>query len=198
MLVMKCDVPRVVVIAGPNGAGKSTLAPALLRDGLGLLDFINADTLAAGLSAFAPERAALEAGRLMLKRMRDLAARRASFAFETTLATRSYARWLSELRAEGYQAHLVFIWLSSPELAVARARERVRDGGHDIPEEVIRRRYDKGLRNFLTLYRPLANTWAVYDNSLRRKPVLVASGRGAAVSDVYRPEQWAQISEAAQ
>ncbi len=190
--------PRVIVIAGPNGAGKSTLAPALLRDGLGLLDFVNADTLAAGLSAFAPERAALEAGRLMLKRMRDLAARRASFAFETTLATRSYARWLSELRADGYQAHLVFIWLRSPELAQARVRERVRDGGHDIPEEVIRRRYDKGLRNFLTLYRPLANTWAVYDNSLRQQPLLVASGSGASVDNVYCSAQWTQISEAAQ
>src|SRR5581483_7425528 len=113
---------------------------------------INADTIAAGLSAFAPERAAIEAGRLMLKRMHELAAQQANFAFETTLATRSYAPWLNRLRSEGYLVHLLFIWLHGPELAIARVRERVRDGGHDVPEEIVERRYHKGLRNLLTLY----------------------------------------------
>jgi predicted ABC-type ATPase len=186
---------QVIIVAGPNGAGKSTLAPTLLRDWLDLADFVNADTLAAGLSAFAPEKAAIEAGRLMLRRMHELAQQGASFAFETTLATRSYAHWLCGLQAKGYEVHLVFIWLRSPDLAIARVRERVRDGGHDIPEGVVRRRYVKGIRNFLTLYHPLVSTWVVYDNSLRHQPLLVANGRGETVSNVYRPESWVQICE---
>lgn len=189
--------PQIIIIAGPNGAGKSTLAPFLLRDWLGLENFVNADTIAAGLAAFAPERAAFEAGRVMLKRMHELAAARASFAFETTLATRSYAPWLSRLRSEGYLVHLVFIWLRSPALAVARVRERVRDGGHDVPEEIVQRRYRKGIRNLLTRYQPLADSWVVYDNSARRKPVIVANGRAESVSNIYCLEQWATICEVA-
>jgi predicted ABC-type ATPase len=189
--------PQVIVLAGPNGAGKSTLAPALLRDWLGLAEFVNADTIAAGLAAFAPERAAIEAGRVMLKRMHELAAQRVNFAFETTLATRSYAPWLNRLRSEGYLVHLLFIWLRSPALAVARVRERVRDGGHDVPEEIVERRYHKGPHNLLTIYQLLANTWVVYDNSARRNPVIVANGSGETVSNIYRLEQWAKICEAA-
>lgn len=189
--------PQIIILAGPNGAGKSTLAPALLRDWLGLEDFVNADTIAAGLAAFAPERAAIEAGRVMLRRMHELAVQRASFAFETTLATRSYAPWLNRLRSEGYLVHLLFIWLRSPALAIARVRERVRDGGHDVPEEIVERRYHKGLRNLLTLYQPLANTWAVYDNAARRQPVIVANGSGEIVSNIYCPEHWAKIYKAA-
>ena len=116
--------PQIIILAGPNGAGKSTLAPTLLRDWLGLAEFVNADTIATGLAAFAPERAAIEAGRVMLKRMHELAAQRADFAFETTLATRSYVPWLNRLRSEGYLVHLLFIWLRRPALAVARVRER--------------------------------------------------------------------------
>jgi predicted ABC-type ATPase len=109
--------PQVIIIAGPNGAGKSTLAPFLLRDRLGLPEYVNADTIAQGLSAFQPERVAIEAGRVMLKRLRDLARQQASFAFETTLATRSYAPWLKELCGPGYRVQLLFIWLRSPGLA---------------------------------------------------------------------------------
>src|SRR5258706_4725877 len=109
---------QVVIIAGPNGAGKTSLAPYLLRDWLGLLEYVNADTIAQGLSAFQPERAAFEAGRIMLKRLRELAEQRKSFAFETTLATRSYAGWLEKLRRDGYRVNLMFVWLNSPDLAV--------------------------------------------------------------------------------
>ena len=135
---------QVIVIAGPNGAGKSTLAPILLRDQLGLLEFINADTVAAGLSGFQPEAAALDAGRIVIKRMRELAARKQSFAFETTLATRSYANWLVGLKQDGYKISLLYVWLQSAELALQRVQQRVAAGGHDIPAEVIRRRYSKG------------------------------------------------------
>src|SRR3712207_6585578 len=135
--------PKLIAIAGPNGAGKSTLAPFMLRDAYGVTEFVNADTIAQGLSAFSPEAAAFDAGRIMLKRLRDLAARRVNFAFETTLASRSYAAWVSGLRARGYEFNLMLLWLRSPELAVERVRQRVRAGGHNIPESVIRRRYFK-------------------------------------------------------
>jgi predicted ABC-type ATPase len=149
---MNAVSPDVVMLAGPNGAGKSTAAPALLRDILSVNEFVNADVIAQGLSAFEPERAAPAAGRIMLARLRELARQRESFAFETTLASRSFAPWIAGLKSEGgYKFRLVFLWLPSPEAAVARVAERVRAGGHDVPEATIRRRYAAGLKNFFTL-----------------------------------------------
>jgi predicted ABC-type ATPase len=150
---------QIIIIAGPNGAGKTTLAPLLLRDWLGLMEFVNADTIASGLSAFDPEKAAMEAGRVMIRRLRELAARRDNFAFETTLVTRSYAPWLNRLVSEGYRISLLFIRLDSPELAIERVRARVASGGHDIPEETVRRRYLSGVRNFFSLYQSLADSF---------------------------------------
>jgi predicted ABC-type ATPase len=132
----KSAKPHVIVVAGPNGAGKSTAAPRLLRDALSVREFVNADTIAAGLSAFRPESVAIAAGRIMLARMRVLAAAREDFAFETTLASRSFAPWLAGLQSGGYHVHLLFLWLRSPELAVSRVAERVRLGGHDVPADV--------------------------------------------------------------
>lgn len=188
--------PQIIILAGPNGAGKSTLAPVLLRDTLGLLEFVNADTIAAGLSGFQPERAAVEAGRIMLKRLHELAARKLSFAFETTLATRSYAGWLARLKQDGYHMGLLFVWLQSPELTVQRVRQRVLAGGHSIPEEIVRRRYDKGVKNFFSLYQPLVDEWGVYDNSAIGAPRLLASGK-AATQQIYAPELWAGFCEVA-
>ena len=156
--------PKVIVLAGPNGAGKSTLAPFLIRDTYGLTEYVNADTIASGLAAFSPESVATEAGRIMLRRLHALADARASFAFETTLASRAYAVWLAELRRQGYEFHLVYLWLRSAELAVERVRQRTRLGGHDVAPEVVRRRYLKSVRNYFQLYRPLADSWGVYDN----------------------------------
>lgn len=190
-------VNQIVIIAGPNGAGKTTLAPYLLRDRLGLLEYVNADTIAAGLSAFQPEQAAFEAGRIMLKRLRELAAQRKSFAFETTLATRSYAGWFKHLKADGYQVHLSFIWLHSAEMAVERVRQRVSSGGHSIPEETIRRRYQKGIRNFFSLYRPHADSWAVYDNSALLEPVMIANGE-IENENIFLPDSWQLFCEGAQ
>src|ERR687889_2455039 len=144
--------PQVFIIAGPNGAGKSTLAPFLLRDAFGLNEFVNADTIALGLSAFSPESVTFEAGRIMLARLGDLARARRNFAFETTLATRSYAAFVAGLRREGYEFQLLYLYLRSAELAVERVRSRVRLGGHNVPAAVVRRRYESGARNFLTLY----------------------------------------------
>jgi predicted ABC-type ATPase len=184
---------KVLAIAGPNGAGKSTLAPFLLRDEYGLLEFVNADAIAHGLSAFNPQSVAFEAGRVMLKRLRDLALRGESFAFETTLSSRSYAPWISGLRRQGYEFNLMFLWLRSPELAVERVRARVRAGGRDVPEGVIRRRYVKGVRNFFGLYQPLSDSWGVYDNSSRDEPRLLAQGVGKTVSRILVENVWQEF-----
>ncbi len=181
---------RVIAVAVPNGSGKSTLAPFLLRDTFGLLEYVNADTIALGLSAFRPERAAFTAGRVMLQRMHALARRRESFAFESTLASRSYAQWLSELRRQDYDFHFLFLWLGSADLAVARVKERVRLGGHDVPKDVIRRRYDNGVRNFFELYQKLATSWVIYDNPISGKPVLVAKGNEEHIQVVFQEKQW--------
>lgn len=190
--------PQIIILAGPNGAGKSTLAPLLLRDWLGLLEFVNADAIAGGLSAFRPEQAAIEAGRVMLRRLRELAARRENFAFETTLATRSYAPWLRQLRQEGWRISLIFVWLEDPELALARVRARVAAGGHHVPEETVRRRYRKGIENFFKLYQPLAESWRVFDNSATNVPTLVARGKETTVEAVFHNELWKRFCGVAQ
>lgn len=190
------DAPQVIILAGPNGAGKSTAAPRLLKGLLDLDDFVNADVIAQGLSGFAPEAVALEAGEVMLRRIHRLADQRGSFAFETTLASRSYAAWLRELAGLGYHIHLSLLWLSSPELAVRRVAQRVRLGGHSVPEATIRRRYRVGLRNFFGLYQPLATTWRVYDNSETAPARLVAAGQGGKDIQVVDRLSWDLIQEA--
>jgi predicted ABC-type ATPase len=179
----------------PKRAGKSTLAPILLRDTFGLLEYVNADPIAIGLSAFDSASVSFEAGRITLVRLRELAKHRKNFAFETTLATRSYASWIKGLRESGYRFHLVFLWLNSVELAIQRVDERVRCGGHSVPFEVIRRRYNRGLNNFFNLYRPLADTWAVYDNSGSGAPLLVSAGGESIPQRVIRPETWSIFSK---
>lgn len=185
-------MPNVIVIAGPNGAGKSTLAPALLRDTFGLLEFVNADTIAEGLSAFAPEDASFDAGRVMLGRLHELAAEGKDFAFETTLASRFYAKWLRGLQDAGYRVNLVFLWLEAVELAVERVRARVRAGGHDIPEGTIRRRYERGLRNLFELYVPVANSWRVFDASTKI-PKEIARFSETEGEKVFDEVQWKKI-----
>jgi predicted ABC-type ATPase len=188
--------PHVIVVAGPNGAGKSTTAPYLLRDALEVAEFVNADTIALGLSAFQPEAVAVTAGRIMLRRMRQLAQARLDFAFETTLAGRSLAPWIAGLKRRGFRGHLLYLWLESADLAVSRVAERVRLGGYDVPEPVIRRRYAKGLRNLFNLYMPLADGWQVFDNSHATGPRLVAAGAGRDVHYVGDADTWRRLAEA--
>lgn len=157
--------PKIVVIAGPNGAGKTTFARAFLPEEAQCPRFINADLIAAGLSPFAPEAAAIKAGRLMLQEIAACAARRESFAFETTLAGMAYLRHIEDWRRAGYHVSLFFLSLPTVELALARVAERVRQGGHDIPEHVLRRRFAAGRRNFEKHYRAAVDVWALYDNS---------------------------------
>src|SRR5258706_1768033 len=187
--------PLVIVIAGPNGAGKSTTAPSLLRDALQVSEFVNADAIAGGLSAFRPDSVAIPAGRAMLERMRHLAEAQADFAFETTLASRSFAPWLARLKRGGYHVHVLFLWLESADLAVDRVAARVRVGGHDVPEVTVRRRYERGLGNFFRLYLPLVDSWQMFDNSRAGRPRLVASGRGARAPQVANQSLWRRISE---
>jgi predicted ABC-type ATPase len=190
--------PKIVILAGPNGAGKSTSAAKLLRGALKVDEFVNADTIAQGLSAFAQDRVAFQAGRIMLARLAELAAARSSFGFETTLASRTYAPWLAELRASGYKVHIVFLWLSSPDEAVARVAERVRAGGHDVPEPTIRRRYDAGLKNLVTLYMPLADSWQLLNNSQVRSPRPIAIGGMHGAGHVHDPLTWQGILDRVQ
>jgi predicted ABC-type ATPase len=182
--------PQVVIIAGPNGAGKSTLAPFLLRDTFGLMEFVNADTISAGLSAFNAQAVAFEAGRLMLARLRDLAEEKRSFAFESTLASRSYAPWITRLARERYQFHLLFLWLSTAELAIQRVSARVRHGGHAVSKDTIRRRYKRGIHNAFNLYLPLADSWVIYDNSGAGSPLLMAAGEKERAPWVVRQDLW--------
>ncbi len=191
---MSAPRPSVVILAGPNGAGKSTVAPALLHGALAVNEFVNADVIASGLSAFAPESAAIAAGRVMLARIRELASRRVNFALETTLASRTFAPWLRDLVASGYAAHLVFLWLPSADFAVRRVAERVRAGGHNVPPETVRRRYVAGLRNFFTLYQPLVSGWVLYDSS-GPLPLPVAEGVESQAPTVYDRGVWVAAQE---
>ena len=182
--------PNVVILAGPNGAGKSTAAPELLEGALSVNEFVNADVIARGLSAFNPESVALGAGRVMLARIRTLAEQRVNFAFETTLASRSLAPWLRDLRTSGYAVHIVFLWLSSPDLAVQRVAARVAAGGHSVPEATVKRRYQSGIRNFFGLYLPAVTSWTFY-NASGPEPMLVAETLEGRLLTVYDHDVWA-------
>lgn len=157
--------PNLYILAGANGAGKSTFARLYLPDYAECREFVNADLIAAGLSPFNPESLALQAGRLMLERIESLAAARTDFGFETTLAGKSWMPLFQKLREQGYRLHLFFLWVPGPDLVLRRIRERVRSGGHSVPEEVVRRRFYRGLRNFFQLYAPVMDTWLIFDNS---------------------------------
>ena len=188
---MTSSHPNVVVLGGPNGAGKSTAAPRLLRGTLAVDEFVNADTLAQGLSAFRPQDVAIEAGRLTLERLDALEHQRASFAFESTLASHGLVRRLERLRQSGYRVHVVFLWLPTVDLALARVADRVRGGGHGVPAEDVRRRFARGRRNFFTLYRTLAHRWRLYDASRLSAPTLVASGGEDRPTRVRLQNEWA-------
>jgi predicted ABC-type ATPase len=187
--------PLVVVIGGPNGAGKTTSASRFLPRDLDVRRFVNADVIAQGLAGFAPETVAIEAGRIMLMRLDELARQRHDFAFESTLSARSFATFLRRLRDEGYEVRVVYVWVRSSELSVQRVAERVRRGGHHIPQETIRRRYGRGARNFWRLYRPLADVWVLCDNS-GAELIEVARGTQERVTAVYCRELYDEFERA--
>ena len=167
---------RVLIIAGPNGAGKTVFATQFLPREADCLIFVNADLIAAGVSPFRPGAAAIRAGKIMLSMIDDQVRQGKSFAFETTLSGRGYARSIPRWKERGYTVKLLFLRLRTPELAIARVRQRVKEGGHDVPEPVILRRFEAGWNNFETIYKNLVDEWAVYDNSGNR-PHVIAEGK---------------------
>lgn len=168
-------IPRIHIFGGPNGAGKSTFAREYLLQEAGCPVFINADLIAAGLSPFQPERMAVKAGKIMIEMVKGQIERRESFAFEATLSGLSWSREISRWRQLGFQVELVFLSLPSAEFAMERVAYRVRQGGHSIPEDVIRRRFESGFRNFCETYRTLVDHWVWYDNS-GSVPILIDEG----------------------
>lgn len=195
---MKQTPPQCIMLAGPNGAGKSSIARTLLAETFGVTTFVNADVIAQGLSGFAPESAAWEASRVMLDRLHQLAASREDFAFETTLAARSYAGWIDELRQSGYWCVLNYVWLESADLAVARVQHRVAAGGHHIPEHTIRQRYRRSVSNFFELYRSRVDEWYAYDNSSPEQTAMIAEGAAGGSVIVHNPKRWQQMQEQVQ
>lgn len=186
-------MPNLYIIGGANGSGKTTSALQILPYFLEVFEYVNADEIAAGLSPFNPESVAIQAGRLMLERLANLVDTQVDFAFETTLATRSYARFLRNCKNKGYQINLIYFWLQSPELAMARVRRRVESGGHNIPDDIIHRRYERGRKNLTDLYFPLCDTWIVYDNSGTSPQFVAALGNNQEII-IYEPAIGHQIT----
>ena len=166
---------KIIIIAGPNGAGKTTFATEFLPNEADCPNFINVDLLAAGLSPFYPEKAAIRAGRLVLGLMSEYSSRGISFAFETTLSGRIYAQRIPEWQATGYCVKLFFLKLPNPQVAISRVRQRVKEGGHNVSDEVVKRRFYAGFNNLEGVYKHLVDIWALYDNSGER-PVLISTG----------------------
>ncbi|MGA8513200.1 MAG: zeta toxin family protein [Burkholderiaceae bacterium] len=187
--------PRVIIFAGPNGAGKSTHADAILA-ALGIQTFVNADYIARGLSGRNAEAVAMMAGRIMLTRLKELAAAQQDFAFESTLSSRSFAPFLRRLKAQGYQVAIYYFSLASPSLAVRRVKLRVAMGGHDVPADTVRRRYARSITNFLTLYTPLADDWTVYDNSSLMQAIMIASCANG-ILNILEPTPWLKLQSQA-
>lgn len=179
--------PQLYFIGGCNGAGKTTASYTVLPEILQCKEFVNADEIARGLSPFNPESMAIEAGKLMLKRINELLHACESFSIETTLSTRSYAKLIKQARAKGYKISLIYFWLNSPELAINRVAQRVKNGGHNIPREVIIRRYAAGINNLFRIYMPLVDYWLLADNSTTPR-IIVAEGGRESSTEVHHVE----------
>lgn len=188
--------PHVVIIAGPNGAGKTTHAELLLKV-IHVNTFVNADYIARGLSGLNTESVNFEAGRIMLGRIHELAERKESFAFETTLSSRSFAYFLCQLKQNGYQISLFYFSLSSANLAYRRVRHRVKMGGHNIPQKTITRRYYRSLKNLFDLYMDIADNWLVFDNSGSKTAKFVALSSNQKMH-IFRAKTWQKIKLLAQ
>jgi predicted ABC-type ATPase len=182
---------HLYIISGPNGAGKTTASMTLLPEVWQCREFVNADAIAVGLSPFNPDSMAIEAGKLMLKRIDDLLSQGETFAIETTLAAKSYVNLIRRAKELEYSVSLLFLWLESPENAICRVALRVSEGGHNIPEDVILRRYYAGLNNLFQLFMPIVDYWMLVDNT-RIPRVIVAEG-GAEVPVVIRNVELYQI-----
>ena len=187
-------MPNIYIIAGCNGAGKTTASFTILPEMLNCKEFVNADSIAAGLSPFNPESVAIEAGRLMLSRIHELMTAWVDFAFETTLATRSYVSLVKAAQHVGYKVKLVFIWLDSPLTAIQRVADRVAEGGHDIPNDIIERRYFRGIFNLISLYIPVCDSWIVVNNK-NVVPEVIAKGSLSGENIILNGYIWDVIND---
>jgi predicted ABC-type ATPase len=187
-------MPNLYIIAGCNGAGKTTASFTVLPEMLDCDEFINADEIARGISPLNPEKASIEAGRFMLTKIEKLITNKKDFAFETTLATKSYVNTIQRAKQKGYQIVLVYFWLDSVALAIERVKTRVLDGGHNIPEPVIIRRYYSGLSNLFNLYTPICDYWMIFDNSVAPSE-LVAEGYLNSEMEVRNPDSFEKIKK---
>lgn len=192
-MIQPTTKPRIFIIAGPNGAGKTTFAREFLPHYAECDEFVNADLIAEGISPFAATAAAFRAGRLMLEQIHLLAQRRLDFAFETTLSGKSYLPLLRNFKTQGYALHLFYLWLPSVELALARIADRVRLGGHNVPEAIVRRRFNKGLRNLFQFYRSLLDSWLILDNSTERPRIIAGEDQG--VLHIHDKETYALLTK---
>ena len=185
--------PNLYIIAGPNGAGKTTASFNLLPDVLHCPNFVNADEIARGLSPFAPETVAIQAGRIMLQRIEELLPQKVDFAIETTLATRSYVQLVHRAQAFGYKVHLIFFFLENEEQAIQRVAQRVRNGGHNIPEEDIRRRFKRGIYNLINLYMPICDSVLVYNNAHGDAILAAEQVESCDKIQIYEQKMWNQL-----
>lgn len=170
---------NLYIISGCNGAGKTTASYTVLPEILDCKEFVNADEIARGLSPFNPESVAIEAGRIMLQRIEELLGKGETFSIETTLATKSYISLVRRAQAKGYRVSVLFFWLKTPEQAIQRVEERVQKGGHNIPKDVIRRRYVAGISNLFNLYMKEVDYWDIYDNSVSPRRQVACGGKNA-------------------
>ncbi len=188
-------MPQLFILAGCNGAGKTTTAKILLPKFLGGIEFVNADIIAAKLNPDFPESVSFQAGRIMLERVDILLSEKSSFAIETTLATKSYVGLTKKAQSLGYEVVLMYFWLESYDMALRRVAKRVREGGHFIPDEDVKRRYEGGIRNLVDLFIPVVNRWSVYDNSDYnfRNPQLIAKNEEDKSVIIENEEIWLKL-----
>lgn len=186
-------IKNVYIIAGPNGSGKTTFAREFLPGYAHCPNFVNADLIAQGLSPFAPAAAAIKSGRLVLEEIRSFAHKGTDFGFETTLSGKSYANLFKALKAQGYKLHLFFLWVPGPELAVARIKERVAEGGHNVLIQDVKRRFNRSISNFFKLYEPLLDSWMFFNNA-GHVPVLIAKRKNGQAEVIDR-ELFQKIKE---
>ncbi len=187
-------MPNLYIIAGCNGAGKTTASFSIFPEMLQCREFVNADEIARGISPFQPEAVAIAAGRIMLSRIDELIDQEVDFAIETTLTTKSYMKMILKAKERGYYVSLIFLWLNDVRLALARVRTRVREGGHSIPEDVIKRRYKKGIRNLVHLFMEAVDLWAIFDNSMNPYQV-IAKGYANENAIVFDKANWLLINK---
>ena len=189
--------PRIVILAGPNGAGKTTVSKYVLTEVFEIDEFVNADRIASGLSAFAPESVAFEAGRIMLRRIDALLEQNKSFAFETTLSSKSFVKLVLRAKQQGYHIELIYVALPTASLAKLRVKKRVSEGGHDIPADVIERRFYRSLNNLIHRYSKVVDEWRIFDNASPSIPQLILSGKGSTIK-IHQEKKWQKLLKLAE